>query len=160
MQETARIVDQLQRAYDGDAWYGPRLSGLLADVTPGEAAARPLAGAHTIWEIVLHVSAWVETVRLRLVSGRGDQPAEGDWPAVEATATDEASWMSLRATLEERVETLAHDVAALDDNRLAEGIGRATGPGVTVYVTLHGLVQHLAYHAGQIAMLKRALRSA
>ena len=32
---------------------------------------------------------------------------------------------------------------------------RPTGAGVTRYVLLHGLVQHHAYHAGQIAILAR-----
>ena len=33
---------------------------------------------------------------------------------------------------------------------------RALGSGVTQYVTLHGLVQHHVYHAGQISLLKKA----
>jgi len=33
------------------------------------------------------------------------------------------------------------------------------GSGVPFEVMLHGLAQHNAYHAGQIALLRRALRS-
>ena len=36
---------------------------------------------------------------------------------------------------------------------------RSLGSGVSRYVSLHGLVQHHAYHAGQIALLKKALAS-
>jgi hypothetical protein len=34
---------------------------------------------------------------------------------------------------------------------------RAAGTGMSKYVTLHGLVHHTVYHAGQIAILRRAL---
>ncbi len=165
MQEMARMIDQLQRAWEGDAWYGPTLRGLLADVTAAEAAARPLAGVHNIWELTLHVSAWIETIRQRLQTGVAAQPAEGDWPAAPAGEdADQEAWTAARGALEERHRQLLRDVAALDESRLEERIGllydAPTGAGVTVYVTLHGLVQHNVYHSGQIALLKKALRSA
>jgi uncharacterized damage-inducible protein DinB len=34
---------------------------------------------------------------------------------------------------------------------------RPLGTGVTYYELLHGIVQHDAYHAGQIAILKKIL---
>ena len=84
MREVERIAEQLQRAYDGDAWFGS----------------------------------------------------------------------PVRAALE--------GVEVADAERISEKIGdvrdRALGSGVSVYVTLHGLAQHHAYHAGQIALLKRALQ--
>jgi hypothetical protein len=35
---------------------------------------------------------------------------------------------------------------------------RALGTGVTCYELLHGIVQHDAYHAGQIAIVKKILQ--
>ena len=32
MSETKRILDQLKRAYEGEAWHGPSLRDILADV--------------------------------------------------------------------------------------------------------------------------------
>ena len=55
-------------------------------------------------------------------------------------------------------------IGALDDAQLQDRIGdvrdRALGSGVSRYVTLHGLVQHHVYHAGQISLLKKALARA
>jgi hypothetical protein len=34
---------------------------------------------------------------------------------------------------------------------------RETGAGVSVYILLHGIIQHSVYHAGQIALLKKAV---
>ncbi|MBV9341362.1 MAG: DinB family protein, partial [Acidobacteria bacterium] len=36
------IVDQLKRAFDGEAWHGPALMEVLDGITANTAAARPL----------------------------------------------------------------------------------------------------------------------
>ena len=58
MTETERLRDLLDRVVAGDAWHGPSLLALLATVPPELAARRPIAGAHSIWELVLHAGAW------------------------------------------------------------------------------------------------------
>ena len=45
--ELARLEGQLRSAFEGPSWHGPAVLELLRDVTPVEAAARPIAGAHT-----------------------------------------------------------------------------------------------------------------
>ena len=91
MSEVSRVIDQLQRAYQGPAWHGPDLSQVLAGVSAETAAARPLPQAHTIWEIVAHVTVWVAVVTRRL---KGEQiptlPPERDWP--EVSASDGVAW--------------------------------------------------------------------
>ena len=68
MREIGRIQDQLQRAFDGNAWHGPSLTALLGDVKPEQAAGKPIPGVHSIWELVLHIIAW-ERVVVRRLSG-------------------------------------------------------------------------------------------
>ena len=55
MTEIERIEDQLKRSLEGEAWHGPALEELLADVRAEQAAAKPVPPAHSIWEIVLHI---------------------------------------------------------------------------------------------------------
>jgi uncharacterized damage-inducible protein DinB len=160
MREIERIVEQLQRVYDGDAWYGPSVRASLEGVDAADAIARPIPSAHTICEIVLHVTAWTHEVARRLRTGVAQDPEPGDWP-VRTVATDR-EWQAVLTALEAAQTELMRSAAACDDARLNEKIGdvrdRALGSGVSVYVTLHGLAQHHAYHAGQIALLKRALQ--
>ena len=52
MTEIERILDQLKRAYEGDAWHGPSVREALAGVNAKQAHARPLANAHSIWELI------------------------------------------------------------------------------------------------------------
>ncbi len=157
--ETDRIVDQLQRAYDGDAWYGPSVRAALEGVDARQAADRPEPTAHTICEIVLHMTAWTREVTRRLRVGIARDPEEGDWPA--ATAVGDDDWRAIVAALDAATEELARAISALDDGQLEDRIGdvrdRALGSGVSRYVTLHGLIQHHVYHAGQISLLKKAV---
>jgi hypothetical protein len=88
--EVERIQDQLERAFTAEAWHGPSLLELLADVDAAKAAARPIAGAHSIWELVLHIAAWDKAVASRLGGSRGEVSAEENFPAVNDTG--EASW--------------------------------------------------------------------
>jgi uncharacterized damage-inducible protein DinB len=153
MSETARIVDQLHRAYHGPAWHGPALGEILAGVTAEMAALRPLPGAHTIWEIVLHIAVWEVAVTRRL---QGEEipklMPEQDWPAVHET--NEAAWQrALDALLEAQVNLEAR-IARMEDARLSEKVLGARP--YSIYTMLHGVVQHNLYHAGQIALLKRA----
>ena len=55
--ELKRLEEQLRRAHEGEAWHGPSLLEALAGVSAEQAAARPIAGAHSIWELVLHLGS-------------------------------------------------------------------------------------------------------
>jgi len=160
MDRIARHLDELRRAYRGGAWHGPALGEVLADVSAEEAAARPLA-THTIAEIALHATAWTEEVARRLDGGAPSLPARGDWP--EAGPITETTWAGILADLDRARAALEAAVERFPADRLDETVGGPTydaplGIGITYATMLLGLAQHDAYHAGQIALLKAALR--
>jgi hypothetical protein len=66
----------------------------------------------------------------------------------------EAAWEQAKASLDRGHHALREAIARVDESRLNEPIFDGMS---TVYVTLHGVIQHDLYHAGQIAMLKKAL---
>lgn len=159
MGEIDRIAGQLQRAFNGDAWYGPSVRAALEGVDARRAAERPEPTAHTICEIVLHMTAWTREVTRRLRAGTAQDPADGDWPT--ATVATDDDWSGIVAALDGANEELVQVISALDNGQLEERIGevrdRALGSGVSRYETLHGLIQHHVYHAGQISLLKKSL---
>jgi uncharacterized damage-inducible protein DinB len=158
MRELERIADQLRRAYNGDAWYGPSVRAALGGVDARIATARPIPSGHTIYELVLHMTGWTREVTRRLRIGAAQDPEEGDWPV--GAALDDAAWAAAVAALDAANEELLKAIRTVDEAQLDEPIGdvrdRALGSGVSRYVTLHGLVQHHIYHAGQISLLKKA----
>ena len=150
MNEIERIVDQLERAYRGEAWHGPSIREVLDGVDAEAASARPISNAHTIGELVVHVLAWEKEALARLAGkGRDDLPPEEDWPE------GAAAWGELLEELDVVHERLTAAIAERPDDRL--GTTAAGHSGTTVYVLLHGVIQHNLYHAGQIAILKKAL---
>jgi uncharacterized damage-inducible protein DinB len=157
MTECDRIAAELRRMYDRQPWHGPSVTAALQDVDVQTATARVLPGRHTICEIVLHMTAWTREVTRRLRDNVARDPEDGDWP--QATVANEAEWQAVCERLGAANAELVAAIRALGDERLHDAIGdardRTVGGGVPVYVTLHGLVQHHAYHAGQIVLLKR-----
>jgi uncharacterized damage-inducible protein DinB len=151
MSEVTRILDQLKRAFEGEAWHGPSVNEVLAGVTAAIAAEHPIRGAHSIWEIVLHVATWERAVRRRLEGDPAAVPDEEDWQLV--TDTKEEAWQDALSALTSGHLALRKAIAALTDADLDKA---ATGQFYTVYFMLHGAIQHDLYHAGQISLLKKA----
>ena len=155
--EADRLVDQFRRAHDGDPWHGSPLKAILKDVAHTQAAQRPPGGAHSIWELVLHITGWRNEVVRRATGQPAAEPAEGDYPTVgDPTA---ARWQSALAALDVAHLNLVNGVSGMSDDQLLRPTNdprnRPLGTGVTYYELLHGIVQHDAYHAGQIAILKK-----
>lgn len=152
--ETQRIADQLLRGTAGSAWHGPDLAALLSDVDATAAASRPVPKGHTIWELVLHITAWANVARRRLAGQPVELSTEEDWPVpFEQT---EAAWRRDVSAMREAHERLRTAILALDPARLDE---QTIGKPDSLYVLLHGAIQHAAYHGGQVALLKRALHA-
>ena len=152
MTEVERILDQMNRAFEGEAWHGPAVMEILDGLKAPQAAARPLQSAHSIWEIMLHIAAWERAVGRRFKGDRAQLSPAEDWPAVNDT--DEASWTRAKELLRQAHEELLKAVSGMDDSKLDQPIIEGLS---SVYVTLHGVIQHSLYHAGQIAILKKAL---
>jgi uncharacterized damage-inducible protein DinB len=155
--EANRLIDQFRRAHDGDPWHGSPLKVILDGVRPAQAAWRPPGGAHSIWELVLHITGWRNEVARRAMGQPAGEPAEGDYPAVGDPTS--ARWQAALAALDAAHVNLVNVVSGMSDDRLLQPTNdprnRPLGTGVSYYELLHGIVQHDAYHAGQIAILKK-----
>jgi DinB superfamily len=147
MNESLRIEDELHRAFFGGPWHGPSLKEVLAGVDADSAGRRPLAGAHSIWELAHHLHAWIAEADA-VVRGKtyASLKGEKDWPPV--TETSQAGWEQALASLEQAEESLEAAVREFPEDKLGEG-------DRSYYYLLHGIAQHNGYHAGQIALLKK-----
>jgi uncharacterized damage-inducible protein DinB len=152
MTEIQRILDQMDRAFSGDAWHGPSLMQLLEGLRAEAASKHAVRGAHSIWELVHHVGAWNTIVRQRLEGEAVEVTPERDWPPVREAS--ESAWRHALEALAESRASLRKVVDSLRDDQLEEKIA---GSSVSRYAILHGVIQHDLYHAGQIAILRKAL---
>ena len=151
MKEIERIVDQLTRAMEGEAWHGPSVNETLAKVTAQAAAARPVAGGHTPWEIALHIAAWLSAARRRLGGEAVELSPREDWPAIGDTS--EAAWEQAKAGLNGEYRRLLEAIHGLSE----EGLRRiVAGRDYSMAFLLDGVIQHTLYHTGQIVVLTKA----
>ena len=153
MTEIERISDQLKRAFEGGAWHGPSIKEVLEGVTLEKAAARPIQGAHSIWELVLHIAVWEDAVKRWARGETHNVTHEQDWQKV--TDTSESAWKKALAALEKGHMELRETISRLSDGDLNKVLKQ---PKPSVYDLLHGVIQHDLYHAGQIAVLKKGTK--
>jgi uncharacterized damage-inducible protein DinB len=156
MNEVERITDQYQRAFDGEAWHGPSVLSLLEGVTATQACAHPIPGAHSIWELTVHIAAWESAIARRLRGDRAQLTDSEDWTIINDNS--EEAWQSTIQQLVANHQGLLDEISKVDETKLDRSIIEdPQTPFSSIYVTLHGGVQHDLYHAGQIAILKKAL---
>lgn len=149
--EIPRILDQLHRTFEGAAWHGDSVMKVLEGVTAEQAAQRPLENAHSIWELVLHMTTWKNVARWRIEHHDHVPTEEENFPAVTDTSDD--AW---RLALERLVDAhlkLYDAVLRMTEEQLDEEF--PPNGQLSHYVRLHGVIQHDLYHAGQIALLKK-----
>ncbi len=157
MNELERIAEELRRATTGDAWHGDSMKKILERVSAKQAVGKPIANGHSIWELVLHVNYWLDAVTLAM---HGTPLVQHSVPGF-----DEMNFPPVRST-EPKAWEEAKDRLFTAANKCADAIERfdpakfhSTVPGrkYTFDYALPGIVDHCVYHAGQMAILKKAL---
>ena len=152
------LKEDLRKVYVGDPWHGSSITDVLKDVDARTAELKSIPHGHTIWEIVLHMTAWTREVASRVRGGAPKSPPE-DWPTPKPRGGD-AAWRSALEDLAAAQREIEGAVDSLKPDDLVRWIGDERDPslgvGVTVGTLIRGLLQHHTYHEGQISLLKRA----
>jgi uncharacterized damage-inducible protein DinB len=151
------LADLLRKGHRAGPWHGPATMELITHVDADAARKKPVDSAHSIWEIVQHMRNWHDEVLQRLRGRPSQDPDGGDWPAVSG------EWDAVRRSLSKAVDAGAAEIEKLSSEELmafpSEPRVRASGADVTRAELVIGLIQHDAYHSGQIAYILKALRS-
>jgi len=156
--ECEHIADELSSTLNGEAWYGDSVRKILEGVTSEQALSHPIPFAHSIWELVHHVDAWCKfangAVQGIPIPGWPDMPQEQDFPPV--IEKDQKAWQQAIKSLFANHEKLVGAIKRFGDSRLEETV---PGRPYKFYRLFQSATQHAIYHAGQIALLKKAQRS-
>ena len=148
MSEIERIEDEVRHITEGGAWHGPSLHQTLENVTAAQAVVRPIENAHSIWEIVLHLTAWATEVGRRLREHARPLSGEDDWPS--APPPDSQTWERDRDALYKAHKVLRKTIREFPPTQLDECVKQGKENDGSFYIMLHGFAQHDAYHTGQI----------
>ena len=152
MTEMERILDQYDRVMNGAAWHGDPVWKLLAGISAKTAARRVSGNTHSIWQLVMHMTYWESVGYRRMMNLPTAQDGSRNFPVVAAATT--ANW---RKTLKEfRTSNGAFRKALSQFDSALLDAKMARDKRKSAYVEAHGVIQHHVYHAGQIALLKKA----
>lgn len=144
-----RIVEQMRAAFEGGAWHGPALMEVLKDVDASRASWDSAFATHNIWTLVLHISA-TQAILLRRIDGEEAGLDESDFWEMVPEPT-EANWTQALDRLVRQETALRQAVAQFPLSKLDKPL-MPSGTS-SAYANFHGHIQHMLYHAGQIAVL-------
>ena len=155
------LTHRLKDTWHGSPWYGNPSDKILEGITAAEAATQLAPGSHTIWQLVLHMTAWTETTGQR-VRGMGSKgPDRGDWPDVGDTS--DAAWKAALAELDTARKALVEEINTAHEEDIQLHVKQHDPPfkdtGMSRAGTVYGLIEHDIYHLGQIALIRNALRA-
>jgi uncharacterized damage-inducible protein DinB len=151
MNAIRRILEHYDRVMQGNPWHGDPIWQVLDGVSAESAARRPLAGAHNIWEIVMHMIFWENVAARRLSGHRAGNDESLNFPPLPQVS--EAGWQKTLQEFRNSNRNFRAVLGQLEAGRLDE---LSAAGERTFYDEAHGLLEHHVYHAGQIALLKKA----
>lgn len=150
MSEISAMIKHYDQILSGDAWHGDPVWQILDGISAQSAAARPLPSAHTIWEIVAHMTFWEGVVTKRLRGERAGLVEELNFPPMPDIT--EANWQNTLDEFRASNASFRSALQQLDPSKLQQ----LTAAGKRTYwEEAQGIIEHHLYHAGQIALLKK-----
>ncbi len=152
MKEMKRISKLFQDLYDGDPWIGVSLSATLNKLSSEQAAKKVAPHWNTIWEIVNHVISWRLNVLERVQGDVVVSPENNYFEPV--TDTSEVAWKKTLMRLKESQEEWNDMLKKYKKNELDN---EYPSNHMTYYEHMQGIIQHDAYHLGQIVLLAKAV---
>lgn len=159
MLDAQAAIDILLAGSAGDAWYGSSTADVLEGLDAESASTRVDCCSHSIWEILLHAAGWMEEVARRLEGRSPSPPADGDWPAVGDVS--DLAWESAKLRFQVATWELGKRLKTLDPGKWTQMVGenrvQSLGTGVTYAEMVVGVIQHNAYHTGQMALVRKAI---
>jgi uncharacterized damage-inducible protein DinB len=150
MDPLGHILQQYDNIMSGDAWYGDPVWNILEDIDAQCATAHPVAGAHSIWQLVMHMKFW-EEVAVHRASAPVTPNPELNFP--KTPELDGELWRKTLAEFRNSNREFREALMRVDPTKLDE---KTPGGQRSFRCELTGVIQHHIYHAGQIALLKKA----
>lgn len=151
------LHQELNKAFQGNPWHGKSSLQIVEESDPEKVFVHWIPGAHCIAEIVLHLTAWTEEAIDRLNGQEAKSPFRGDWPVI--SHADVAGWQIIVEDFKaahQEMNDLIENFNSRDwdarvivrDEGLDEDVSSFEG-------LVNGIIQHLAYHSGQISLLQK-----
>ncbi|HET7118548.1 MAG TPA: DUF1572 domain-containing protein [Hanamia sp.] len=149
---TQQIAKHFREVHFGDNWTSVNVRDTLADITWQQAITK-VYNLNTIAALVFHINYYVSAV-LKVLLGEplkaSDKFSFGLPPINSAD-----DWEKLVSKTLTEAELFAVEIEKLDESILFENFADAKHGNY--YRNLHGIIEHIHYHLGQISLIKKIL---
>jgi len=154
MTQAESLAEQIEKTITGPAWYGLSLIESVGDVSADEALFRLDESSHSIWQQVWHLNNWIGVFHNRL-NGKEMAwlPENEDWPSTKAL--NEQEWKKAKDTVVASHKRFVEQARKLSDSQLSQQV---PGKDYPFAFMMQGIAQHVAYHVGQIVLVKKHLK--
>ena len=150
MKETKRITKLFEDLYNGRPWIDVTIMDILKNISAEQAAKKIIPERNSIWQIINHMIAWRENVLLR-VQGNGMVTPNNNY-FTQLEIISETEWQKALERLANSQEQWIHFLENSDESQF----DKIYAPNkMTYYEHIHGILQHDAYHLGQIVLLSK-----
>ncbi len=157
MNRSEKLSNELYNSIFGDPWHGSPVKNILEEIPFEKAFLKPIPSAHNIIELTLHLNAWIEETLSRFNGNVPAEPTMGDWPTPRDN--NEEYWQTVKQKLFADTNRLIAVIKKFPEDKFDKLVGGerniSLGTGFSFEGLIIGLVQHNAYHTGQIALLKK-----
>ncbi len=155
MHTPAHIAQHLRTVHFGGNWTDVNLKETLEGVSWQEATT-PVFGFNTIAALVFHMNYFVGAATKVLQGGPLDahDKYSFDVPPIQS----QADWLRLQEKTWTEAETMAQLIEQLPEEKLGETF--VLEKYGAYYRNLHGVIEHVHYHLGQIVLIKKIIAQA
>lgn len=152
MNISGRLADNLLGLYSGDNWTDAFLSETLHQLSFEQAQTQTSVSKNTASALAHHIAFWNEIIIMRL-SGSYPKIPEANGFDVSLLRSDE-DWQQLLSRLKKSFVDLADKIRSIPEAEYDQKIG---GGKSTIGKNIFGIIEHDYYHAGQVAMIAKAV---
>jgi len=150
MRERERIVKLFEDLYNGEPWIDVTIQGTLKKLSAAQAAKKVSPELNSIWQLVDHMTEWRRNVLQRV---RGKIMATPDNNYIISTKdTSEAAWKQTLKSLEDSQDLWISFLKNCNEGEFEKIYPKNN---LSYYEHIHGILQHDAYHLGQIVLLAK-----
>jgi uncharacterized damage-inducible protein DinB len=152
--EIQRISKLFQDLYNGSPWLEVNLADTLKKITAEEAAKKIFPNWNSVWEITNHIISWRLNVLQRVQGQALVTPEDNYIVAIADTST--RAWNQTLMNLEDSQQKWLLLLTCFSEADLEK---KYAANDMSFYEHILGILQHDAYHLGQMVIMAKAIVS-
>jgi len=153
------IVGQLEEIQQGKPWIGSTYQKKLNQVNEDEYFKRPIQDLHSVAEIISHLTLWRSEAILKIKTGKGSKTDDCEENWLNNDKLKLIGWDKIKSSYYKTKSELIELLRSKTDDFLDQEYFDTDFKGYFTYNwLLNGMLQHDAYHLGQIGIIIKYLK--